>query len=224
MKFSIKKYYASFQIIPFITVLLMCFIMFLPAFTHAIQSGVASPQLNAAGNNTGLTGGDPRIFIATMIQMGLGVLGTVFAGLMVLGGYWFLTANGRDDYIEKARKTMIRATIGLVIIMLAYSITTLVNTGVSQLNDSSGDSAGGRQGGGVSVSTCCMVCTRDDNRDICNFDTLRSNPDYVAAITPLPITQNCRDLVTANLPACGTTGSCNVITQVTSPQCTVNAR
>jgi uncharacterized membrane protein YwzB len=190
----------------------------LPELVYAIDPGVVTPQLSAAGGSTGLTKLDPRIFVANMIQMSLGILGTIFAGLVVLSGYWLLTAQGREDVITNAKKTMLRAVVGLIVILLAYSITTFIDIGVKQLNDGSRDSAGGRTGG-TGVSTCCLICTRPDGRQICNFDTLRSNPDYVIAITPLPVSGHCSSLSVTEIAECAGKGSCNVINQVTSAQC-----
>jgi len=225
MKFYIKNHHTLFQIVPFISILVMCFIAFVPELTHAIQSGVASPQLDAAGGSAGITNTDPRIFIASMIQIALGVLGTVFAGLMVLAGYWFLIARGREDYIDNAKKTMLRAVTGLLIVLLSYGITSLVLGNTDRLNDASGDSAGGNQGGGVSVSTCCMACSRTDGSSICNFDTYNSsNRDMVIGIYGVPATGRCSSLG-GTIPGCPReAGETCVINEITSSQCTTSAR
>lgn len=206
-------------------VLMFVLLLFVPTGdVHTIQSGIASPQLDAAGGSAGISNVDPRVFVASMIQIALGVLGTVFAGLMVLAGYWFLIARGREEYIENAKKTMLRAVVGLLIVLLSYSITTLVLRGTEQLNDGSRDSAGGNQGGGVSVSKCCMVCSRTDDSSICNFDTLNSsNRDMVDGVFVMPATGSCNTLESrVAVLGCGAEeGESCVISEITSSQCSI---
>lgn len=110
-------------------------VLFLPEESAlALQGGIATPQLDAAGQSTGLSSGDPRVFVATMIQGALGILGTIFAGLLILAGYWFLIARGREEYIENAKTTMLRAVIGLIIVLLSYSVTTLIKTALTTIS------------------------------------------------------------------------------------------
>jgi hypothetical protein len=102
----------------------------------ALQTGVATGQLDAAGGATGLNSTatqDPRIFVATLVQYLLGILGTLFTALILLGGYYYFIARGREDYIQKAKSTMLRAVVGLVIIMISYTVTVFVKGLVSNL-------------------------------------------------------------------------------------------
>ncbi len=65
--------------------------------------------------------------IASMIiQAFLGLLGIIFLILLIYAGYNWMTAQGDEDKVEKAKSTITRAIIGLVIITAAYSITYFV--------------------------------------------------------------------------------------------------
>lgn len=84
-------------------------------------------QLGAGANSAGFgTAKDPRIVIALIIQFILGFVGSVFLILIIMSAYWYLTARGRTEQIEKATGTIRRAIIGIIIVILAYSITYFV--------------------------------------------------------------------------------------------------
>ncbi|MFB6181284.1 MAG: hypothetical protein ABEJ24_00085 [Candidatus Magasanikbacteria bacterium] len=74
----------------------------------------------------------PQTFIARLVKIVLGLTGTVFLVLLLMSGYWLVTSRGRSEQIEKARKTALRATVGLVIVLLSYSITLFITSGVQQ--------------------------------------------------------------------------------------------
>lgn len=81
------------------------------------------------------------IFMSYVIQGFLGGLGIIFIVLIILGGYNLMTAAGEEEKINKAKDTIVRAIIGLLIIIAAYSITYFV---FSSLSDAGG--SGGPQG------------------------------------------------------------------------------
>jgi amino acid transporter len=81
--------------------------------------------------------------IATVIQTFIGLLGMIFIVLIVYAGYSWLTAAGDEAKVTKARETLQRAVIGLVIVLAAYSITYFVFTNLNNLSVTAG-------GGGTS--------------------------------------------------------------------------
>jgi len=76
---------------------------------------------------------DPRIIVAEIIKTLLTVVGMIFIALMVLAGYWRITAHGEEDKIGKSNKTMIGAVIGLAIVLMAYSITLIIAVNVQNV-------------------------------------------------------------------------------------------
>lgn len=73
---------------------------------------------------------DPRMLAFQIIQIFLGVLGTIMMVMVFMSGYWYLTARGREEQITKAMDTMRRAIIGLVIIFASYGIARFVISNV----------------------------------------------------------------------------------------------
>ncbi|MBI5221585.1 MAG: hypothetical protein HY979_02155 [Candidatus Magasanikbacteria bacterium] len=86
-------------------------------------------QLGAAAGSGGAGFGapqDPRLIVVTTIKILLGLLGTIFLCLTLYAGYLWMTAGGNEDDVTKAKTLLTQAVIGLIIILLSYSITIFV--------------------------------------------------------------------------------------------------
>lgn len=57
--------------------------------------------------------------ILIILIMAAGLIATVF---VVVGGYKYLTAGGEEEQVKTAKKMLSNALIGLVVVLLAYSI------------------------------------------------------------------------------------------------------
>jgi len=109
----------------------------LALFAPAIASAQGDPatdfgltdaqQINVSGSQT-----DPKIVIANVINIALGFLGILAVILIIYAGFKWMTAGGNDDQVGEARKMILQAVIGLVIIFLAYVITNFVVTRLSE--------------------------------------------------------------------------------------------
>ena len=66
---------------------------------------------------------DVRVFIASLVQSFLVVLGTLFFVYMIYGGYLILTSAGIEERVEKAKSILRNAIVGLVIILFSYALT-----------------------------------------------------------------------------------------------------
>ena len=64
--------------------------------------------------------------VARIIRVFLTLLGIIFLILMILAGYRWMTAGGNEDKVSESKKQIRNAVIGLIIIMMAYSISYLV--------------------------------------------------------------------------------------------------
>lgn len=82
--------------------------------------------LNCVKQGTGgtLVDSDPRLIAARVINVILGVLGTIATVLVFYAGFLWMTAAGNDEQITKAKSIMSAAVIGLVVILASYSIST----------------------------------------------------------------------------------------------------
>ena len=64
--------------------------------------------------------------IGRIINYTAGLIGTLLLVLIVYGAYEWMTADGNDDQITKAKDTIKRAIIGAAILLAAYAITSVV--------------------------------------------------------------------------------------------------
>ncbi len=69
---------------------------------------------------------DAVVLAGSIIQTVLGLLGVIFLGLIVYGGYLWLMARGNEQQIEKAKETIKAGIIGLIIMLGAYAISNIV--------------------------------------------------------------------------------------------------
>ncbi|HOE80806.1 MAG TPA: Ig-like domain-containing protein [bacterium] len=96
---------------------------------------------------TGLSREDPRIVIARIIQIALGFLGTITVVLIIYAGFIWMTSQGNTDKVDKAKKILKSAVIGLLIILLSFAIVTFI------INKLLGVEGGGGGGGGGNTSS-----------------------------------------------------------------------
>jgi len=69
---------------------------------------------------------DLRETVLSIIQGALAVLGTLFVVLLIYGGFLYMTSSGKEDHIKKAKNLILYAVIGLVIIVISYSVTFFI--------------------------------------------------------------------------------------------------
>ena len=89
----------------------------------------AGDHLNTAAQKAGTTEGDISSIVGIVINALLTLVGLFFLILMVYAGYLWMTARGESDQVDKARKIITAAIIGLVIVLSAYAITVFVTEG-----------------------------------------------------------------------------------------------
>ncbi len=88
--------------------------------TQALETGIGY------GSQIGLGVQDIRITIANIIRGILGFLGIVAVAIILYGGFLYMTAQGIPEKVLLARKVLISALIGLIIIFSAYAITSFI--------------------------------------------------------------------------------------------------
>ncbi|MBI5412250.1 hypothetical protein HZA43_03700 [Candidatus Peregrinibacteria bacterium] len=64
--------------------------------------------------------------IITIINYFLGILGLVAVGFLIYAGVLMVTSGGNEEQVTKGRKVITYAIIGIVIIVLAYTIVQFV--------------------------------------------------------------------------------------------------
>lgn len=66
------------------------------------------------------------VIIGDIIGAVLAFIGVLFLILTIYGGITWMTAQGNEQQVEKAKQIIIAAVIGLIIVLSAYAITAFV--------------------------------------------------------------------------------------------------
>jgi cytochrome bd-type quinol oxidase subunit 2 len=66
--------------------------------------------------------------VGKLIQAFLGILGIIFIILILLAGFNWMTAAGEEEKVTRAKDTLRRAIIGLIIIVSAWGIWAFIST------------------------------------------------------------------------------------------------
>lgn len=82
--------------------------------------------LVATGTSAGFGSGNLLSIIGTIIKVFLGLLGIIFLIIMLYAGFLWMTAGGDGKQVDKAKKLLINAVIGIVIILSAFAITSFI--------------------------------------------------------------------------------------------------
>lgn len=106
-------------------------ILVLPYFVFAKPSTLLDKVGEGGGYASEKDAQDPLLYteiLGKVISTFLSVLGIIFIFLMVLAGYNWMTAAGREEKVNRAASDIRRAIIGLVIIVGSYAIWWFIYT------------------------------------------------------------------------------------------------
>lgn len=121
-----------------LNILFLTLILFTPGVIFAgtlIKTGESSPidRLNEAAQKSG-----PYTQVATettlastlglLINVALSILGVVFIAIFIMAGYQWMTAQGNEQTVTKAKDSMTRAVIGIIVVISSYAIWTFIKT------------------------------------------------------------------------------------------------
>jgi heme/copper-type cytochrome/quinol oxidase subunit 2 len=96
---------------------------------YAQQSDVENglDQIKQPFGNQGLAEAkDPNQLIVKVINIMLQVAFGIALIFVIVGGYMYITAAGNEEQAGKGRKTITYALIGIVIIVMSYTIVLVV--------------------------------------------------------------------------------------------------
>lgn len=112
-------------------------------------NGVCLPN-NPFASNSVAGSGDLMSLISLILKWLLFISGIIAVIMLIIGGYWYMTAGGNEEQAEKGRKAIVNSIIGLIVVILAFAIVTVVT---NLLTGSQGGVGGGLGAGSVNQST-----------------------------------------------------------------------
>lgn len=107
-------------------VIILAFLFFNAA--NIVFAACTAGATNCLDNPIGVD--DPRIFIGRLIKGILGLSGSVALLMFVYGGVVYLTAQGENERIQRAKSTLTWATVGLVVIFGSYAFLSYLFKGL----------------------------------------------------------------------------------------------
>ncbi len=90
---------------------------------------VLNTGLSDAGGSQGAgysTSQNVYQLVGVLVNAVFGILGVVFLVLIVYAGFIWMTSAGNSKLVEKAKSILMSVTIGLIICLSAFSISTFV--------------------------------------------------------------------------------------------------
>ena len=121
--------------------LTLVFTFSLPVFA-AINSNTFFAGTNGANNTAsalGLGNADLITTVLNIIRIVMGFLGLLAVILIIYAGFLWMTAAGEADRIERAKKVLIGALIGLLLVIFSFAIVTFVLNTLTTATGGNGD-------------------------------------------------------------------------------------
>lgn len=153
----------------FVLLILAAAFLFLPSQIIAQDVGLDY------ASNIGLTpasDSDIRVFIVNIVKYLLTFIGIIAVGMIMYSGFLWMTSEGSPDKVEKAKKTLINSSIGLLIIISAFAIVSfianLIIGGLSSTNTGPGTKPvdPGRGYGSIGACTVESVYPEPNQEDV----------------------------------------------------------
>jgi len=94
-----------------------------------LSQGEIQQGLKNVGEQSGLPGGESGAMytiVGKVVGIVVGLLGLILAVFIVYGGAMWMTSGGNEEQIKKAKGMIVNAIIGLVIVLLAYAISSFI--------------------------------------------------------------------------------------------------
>lgn len=85
--------------------------------------------VNPDAGSTGLPNeSNPSVFIMKIINIALGLAGLIAVLFLLIGGFRYITSAGNEEVAEQAKKIIINAVIGIVVIILSFVIVRVISS------------------------------------------------------------------------------------------------
>ncbi|MFH0873733.1 MAG: IPT/TIG domain-containing protein, partial [Candidatus Komeilibacteria bacterium] len=106
---------------------------------------------------------DLKVTIGNIVQIAIGFLGILLILYLLYGGFIWMTSGGNEDKIDQAKRIIVSAVVGLVLVLASFAIATFIISNLQKaVSPGTGTGTGGGGGGGGCPS-CPTSC--DDPGD-----------------------------------------------------------
>jgi hypothetical protein len=124
---NLKKGLKQALIVMAITVLGLTLLNFMPVHAQGLISPTDNPS--KISEATGAQGSFRQLAL-NFLNFFLGFLGFLAVVMIIYGGILYVTAAGKQETIDKGKKIIMYAIVGIVIILLSFAIVNTVLGGI----------------------------------------------------------------------------------------------
>ena len=150
----------KYKIIIIFTALILFFLFTENSF--ALTAKDAGNLLNTSANKAGVGGFDPIKVVTGVVQAVFSLVGLIFFIFMFYGGYQWFVAQGNEEKVTVARKTLMTASIGLIVVVGSFSITNFIFDRVISRTTVGNSSLGLDPTAGPDSYGCCLLGWRSE--------------------------------------------------------------
>ncbi|PKM91016.1 hypothetical protein CVU82_04435 [Candidatus Falkowbacteria bacterium HGW-Falkowbacteria-1] len=151
-KKNLFKHFFAFFLIAF-----FCFNIFVFPFLVSASDVLGTAVVE---NQIGLSSTDPRAMASRIINIALSILGIVAVGIVIYGGFVWMTSEGNEERVTKAKGILKAGVIGLTIILSAWGVTAFI---FNKLGDATGVTNVFCENGSVKACGCGGIATCVNN-------------------------------------------------------------
>ena len=102
------------------------------AQSNGVTQGLQETGVGSQFGTTGISGSQNLVqLIQNVIEIMLLFAGGIAVIFVIIGGYQYITSGGNAEQAETGQKTLTNAVIGVVVIVLSYTIITVIANLVS---------------------------------------------------------------------------------------------
>lgn len=98
----------------------------------AARKAEALVSIDVPTNFAGFSSQDLKTTVGNLVSVIVGFLGTFLILLIFFGGLLWMTSGGNEDKIASAKRLIASGVVGMVIILMSYSIAGFLASSLSQ--------------------------------------------------------------------------------------------
>jgi len=100
----------------------------------AMPLATSALSIEDAGQTLNLGTADLKETIINILNLALGLLALIAVIMVIIGGFTWMTAGGNEEKVDKAKKIISSAVVGMIIILLSWALVTFVTGTTSNVS------------------------------------------------------------------------------------------